>query len=229
MNPLPFIDIHTHHVHKRNAVVQVLNLMPGDPIPAFTGRNFYSAGLHPWKLLSAEENNNRLLMLEDALEFDQVIFLGECGLDKATDTDYKEQLRVFKAQAFMAEEYQKPLIIHCVKSWNEVFEIYRTNPPSVPWIFHGYNGSPELIKQYFRNNIWFSFGEWLLKEHTKTIESLKILPIERVFFETDEFEGSVEMVYEKAAAILELPLESLKESIWENFNRIENVSFQSNF
>jgi TatD DNase family protein len=228
VNPLPFIDIHTHKVHNSNVVVQVLNLMPGDPVPVFTGRNFYSAGLHPWKLLSEEENNDRLLMLEDALELDQVIFVGECGLDKLTTTDYQEQLRVFKAQVFMAEEYQKPLIIHCVKSWNETFEIYKANHPTVPWIFHGFNGSPELIRQFSGDNIWFSFGEWLLKGHTKAIESLKILPIEKVFFETDEFEGSVVSIYEMAAEIKRISVESLKESIWENFNRIENVSFPSN-
>jgi TatD DNase family protein len=202
--------------------------MPGDRIPAFMGRNFYSAGLHPWKLLSAAENNDHLTMLEDTLELDHVIFVGECGLDKMTGTDFREQIRVFKAQAFMAEEYQKPLIIHCVKSWNEIFEIFKNNPPSVPWIFHGFNGSPELIKQFSSDNIWFSFGEWLLKEHTKAVESLKILPLERVFFETDEFEGSVERIYKKAAEILEVPVESLQKSTWENFNKIENVSFQTN-
>jgi TatD DNase family protein len=228
VNPFPFIDIHTHQVHKNSVVVQVLNLMPGDPVPVFTGRNFYSAGLHPWKLLSAEENNDRLLMLEDALELDQVIFVGECGLDKLSNTDYQEQIRVFKAQVFMAEEYQKPLIIHCVKSWNEVLEIYKTKHPSVPWIFHGFNGHPELIRQFSGDNIWFSFGEWLLKGHAKAIESLKILPLEKVFFETDVFDGSVGSIYEKAAEIMKISVESLKESIWENFNRIENVSFPSN-
>jgi TatD DNase family protein len=229
VSEFPFIDIHTHQAHNSNAVVRVLNLMPGDPVPAFAGRNFYSAGLHPWELLSEAENNHRLLMLEDALELDQVIFVGECGLDKVSDTDFQEQLRVFHAQVMMAEEYQKPLIIHCVKSWNEIFDVYKENPPSVPWIFHGFNGSPELIKQFSENNIWFSFGEWLLKAHKKTSESLRVLPIEKVFFETDVFEGSIKLIYEKASEILEVPVEALKKSIWENFNRIENVSFPSNF
>ncbi len=229
MDPLPFIDIHTHQAHSSNAVVRVLNLMPGDPVPAFMGRNFYSAGLHPWELLSESENNDRLRMLEDTLELDHVIFVGECGLDKLAASGYQEQIRVFKAHVFMAEEYQKPLIIHCVKSWNEIFDIYRENPPSVPWIFHGFNGNPELIKQFAGNNIWFSFGDWLLKDHKRTVESLKTLPIDNVFFETDIFKGSIKLIYEKASEVLGMPLESLKESIWKNFNRIENVSFSSNF
>jgi len=225
VNLFPFIDIHTHKPEIGEGNVTVRNLSPGDAIPAFTGKNFYSIGLHPWKIGSEKEDNERLLMMEDALEFDHVIFVGECGLDKLAETGFDEQMRAFNAQAFMAEEYQKPLIIHCVKAWNEVVELHKNNKPSVPWIFHGYNGSAELTQQLSERNFLFSFGPMLFRETAKAIDSFKILPMEKIFFETDEFEKSIEIVFQKGAELKEIPLEEMKVAIWENFNRIENVSF----
>src|SRR5680860_505636 len=112
MNYVPFIDIHTHSVRPERETVTVHNIFPGDGFAAFSGRNFYSIGLHPWHIKSEDENNKSLIMLEDALGFDHVCFLGECGLDKVAKTDFEEQKRVFRAQAFMAEEFKRPLIIH---------------------------------------------------------------------------------------------------------------------
>ena len=126
MKTFPYIDIHTHHAHTGSATVKVVNLFPGDDIPAFSGKNFYSVGLHPWSLKTKEENSNSLLIMEDVLEFDHVLFAGECGLDKISGADFQEQKRVFMAQAIMAEEYQKPLIIHCVRAYNEINVLYNS-------------------------------------------------------------------------------------------------------
>lgn len=222
---IPFIDIHTHKPADDDGVVTVRNLSPGDAIPSFAGKNFYSIGLHPWKIGSEKEDNERMLMMEDALEFDHVIFVGECGLDKMAETGFGEQMRAFNAQAFMAEEYQKPLIIHCVKAWNEVVELHKKNKPSVPWIFHGYNGSVELTRQLSDRNFLFSFGQMLFRETAKAMDSFKILPLEKIFFETDEYEENIEIIFQKGAALKDIPVEDIKVAVWENFNRIENVSF----
>jgi len=225
MNTLPFIDVHTHINRFERETVTVQNIFPGEGFAAFSGRNFYSVGLHPWHIKSPEENNDWLLQVEDAVEFDHVIFIGECGLDKKVENDFSEQLRVFEAQAFMSEEVKKPLIIHCVKAYNEVIEMYKKMHPEMPWIMHGYNGSLELTKQLADKNFLFSFGENLFKENAKAIDSFKYLPLDRIFFETDEFDGDVDKMYEKGAELKELPVEKLKEAVWKNFNRIENVSF----
>lgn len=223
--PIPFIDIHTHKPEFAGDQVTVRNLLPGDAIPAFTGKNFYSVGLHPWRIGTEAEDNERMLMMEDALEFDHVIFVGECGLDKLAETGFEEQMRAFQAQAFMAEEFRKPLIIHCVKAWNEIAEMHKKNKPTVPWIFHGYNGSVQLTRQLSGKNILFSFGELLLRENAKAVESFKILPLEKTVFETDESVSPVEKIYRRGAELKNISVEKLKEAVWENFNRIENVSF----
>jgi TatD DNase family protein len=225
MNPLPFIDVHTHLYRPERGTVTVQNIFPGEGFAAFSGRNFYSVGLHPWHIKTPEENNEWLLQVEDAMEFDHVIFIGECGLDKKVENDFNEQHRIFEAQAFMSEEVNKPLIIHCVKAYNEVIQLYKKLHPQMPWIMHGYNGSLETTKQLVDNNFLFSFGGNLFKSGAKAIDSFKFLPLDCIFFETDEYEGDVEKMYQKGAELKNVPFEKLKEAVWKNFNRIENVSF----
>jgi TatD DNase family protein len=228
VNTVPFIDIHTHLLREQWDTVTVRNIRPGGAIPAFTGKDFFSVGLHPWEIKSIHENNELLVMMEDALEFDHVVFVGECGLDKRAETDFKEQLRIFRAQAFMAEEYKKPLIVHCVKAYNEVIEIYKKMHPGVPWIFHAYSGNLEITGQMTDKNIFFSFGKILFNDNAKAIDSFLQLPLERIYLETDEGERDIREVYNKAASLKNISVEELKLAVWDNFNRIENVSFGSN-
>jgi TatD DNase family protein len=222
MKPAPFVDLHTHPNRIEPDTIVVQNIFPGDGFASFTGRNFYSVGLHPWHLKEPEENNKMLQMVEDALEFDHVCFVGECGLDKKVEVDFEEQVRVFKAHVFIAEEFRRPVIIHCVKAHNEIFELHVKLRPEMPWILHGYHGNIQLTKQLAARGILFSFGKSLLRENSKSIESLKSLPMEKIFFETDEFDQTVEEVYKKAAVLKNVSLSFLKNEVWNNFNRIES-------
>ena len=222
MNIVPFIDVHTHPNHIESDTIIVQNIFPGDGFAAFTGRNFYSVGLHPWHLKTPDENNEMLHMVEDALEFDHVCFVGECGLDKKVDTDFKEQIRVFRAQAFIAEEFKRPLVIHCVKAYNEIFEIHKKLRPDMPWIMHGYRGNAQVTQLLGKHGIFFSFGMSLFDDNSKSVESLRYLPMEKIFFETDEFDGEVESIYEKSALLINVSLDILKIEVLNNFHRIES-------
>lgn len=222
MKPVPFIDIHTHPNRIESDTIIVQNIFPGDGFAAFSGRNFYSVGLHPWHLKTPQENNEMMSMVEDALEFDHVCFVGECGLDKKIDVNFDEQLRVFKAQAIIAEEFKRPLIIHCVKAYNEVLELHQKLHPEMWWIMHGYRGNVETTKQMGKRGIMFSFGKSLFQENSKSIESLKCLPMEKIFFETDEFDKDVDKIYERAALLKNVSIDILKHEVWNNFNRIES-------
>ncbi len=222
MNPIPYVDIHTHPYHNEKGTVTVQNIYPGDGFGAFSGRNFYSVGLHPWYLGTEKENNAALQMVEEALEFDHVIFVGEAGLDKKIDADFAEQKRVFEAHAYMAEEYEYPLIIHCVKAFNEVILLRKKMQPAMPWIMHGYNGSLELTKQMLDMGFLFSFGNCLFREKSKAVESFNFLPLDKIFFETDELDGEVEQIYRQGAKLKAIKMEQLKSAVWNNFNRIEN-------
>ncbi len=223
MNTVSYIDIHTHPFRNETDTITVQNIYPGDGFAAFTGRNFYSVGLHPWHISTKEENNNALQMVEEALEFDHVILVGEAGLDKIINNDFAEQLRVFEAHAYMAEEYQCPMIVHCVKAYNEVIELRKKMEPAMPWILHAYNGGLEVSKQLENMGFLFSYGKNLFRDNTKVINSFKYLPLDKLFLETDELEWKVEDIYKQAALLKGISIEELKNAIWNNFNRIEKT------
>jgi TatD DNase family protein len=223
MRSIPYVDIHTHAVCYDEKTVTVQNIFPGEGFAPFSGRNFYSVGLHPWHTGSPHENNIALQMVKEALEFDHVIFVGEAGLDKLHNSDFAEQQRVFKAQAFMAEEFQYPLLIHCVKAYNEVFELKKSMQPAMPWIFHSYSGGLELTQQLLKLKFMFSFGNLLFNRNARVVEAFKWLTLDKIFFETDELEANVDVIYEQGAKIKGLPVEVLKDAVWKNFNRIERT------
>lgn len=222
MNPVPYIDIHTHPFRNEVDTITVQNIYPGEGFAAFNGRNFYSVGLHPWHIGTQQENNNALQMVEEALEFDHVIIVGEAGLDKLIDNDFAEQMRVFEVQAHMAEEYKYPLLIHCVKAYNEIIELRIKMKPAMPWILHAYNGGLELSKELEKMGFLFSFGKNLLQNNSKAISSFRYLALDKLFLETDELEWKVEEIYAQAALLKDISLEDFKKAIWENFNRIES-------
>lgn len=222
MNSFPYIDIHTHQQYKDANTITVQNIFPGDGFAAFNGRNFYSVGLHPWHIGSKQKNNEALQMVEEALEFDHIIFVGETGLDKINGGDFIEQLRVFEAQAVIAEEYEYPLIIHGVKALNEIIALRTKLNPAMPWILHGYNSGLEITKLLIDKGFLFSFGKNLFHKNSKAVKSFKFLPLNKLFFETDELDLNVDVIYEQAAIIKDTTVEALKEAVWTNFNQIEN-------
>jgi TatD DNase family protein len=132
-------------------------------------------------------------------------------------------MRAFEAQAFMAEEYQKPLIIHCVKAWNEIVELHKKNKPAVPWIFHGYNGSVQLDNNFQGKTFSFRLAN-CFSGKCKAVESFQITPLEKIFLKPMNLKVLSKNL-PAGAELKNISVEKLKEAVWENFNRIENVSF----
>lgn len=222
MYPVPFVDIHTHPDRNEPETIIVQNIFPGEPVAKFTGRNFYSVGLHPWYIKTEEVNDVLISMVKETLDNDHVCFIGECGLDKLAKTDFNEQVRVFRAQVVLAEEWKRPVIIHCVRAYNEILELHQKIKPETPWILHGYNGGPLLTKQLAARGFYFSFGKSLFNPKSKSLESLRQLAPDRIFFETDEYKNNVETIYEQAASIKSVSTELLKQAVWNNFNVVES-------
>ena len=224
MYPLPFVDIHTHMGHDESETVTVQNFHPGEEFPAFFGRNFFSVGLHPWNLKSENENNFMLQLVREVMEYDHVIFVGECGLDKKVVGNFSEQERIFEAHARIADEVEKPLIIHCVRAYNEVVSLHKKIMPKVPWIFHGYNGSIDLTRRLADHNFMFSFGKFLFYPGSNAVESFNYLPLSKIFLETDESNCHVRKFYAQAASLKGIGIDELIKATIENFNRLENIN-----
>ena len=210
---MDFIDIHTHQ-NLSDTNVSILNTYPNST-------NFntpFSIGIHPW-YIQEENTDTELSFITQQLQHKNCFALGECGLDKLSETDYKLQLNVFKAQVILSEKHQKPLIIHCVKSFQEVLHLKKEIKPQQPWIIHGFNKNSQVAASLIKNGCFLSFGKSLLNNE-KLQDAFKKISLNNIFLETDDSEITIEAVYKKAADIKNLTIEEIKKKIHQNFNTI---------
>jgi TatD DNase family protein len=214
------IDIHTHQVPAGLGKLFILNRFPENHLVELPPGGFYSVGLHPWFIGNETAYRHQLSQVEELISRDEVIAVGECGLDKFCKTDFQLQLDVFLRQCEMAEAVNKPLIIHSVKAGNDIFHLKRKLKPKVPWILHGYSGNELITKQMLQQDFYYSFGGALLDEKSPVRNSLKSIPLERIFFETDEELLPVGALYEFAATWLGMKKEKLAEKIEWNFRQV---------
>jgi TatD DNase family protein len=173
----------------------------------------YSAGLHPW-YINAQTAVNELPLLQQYGAFKNVLAIGECGLDKVCTTDFTLQQQLFAAQIQLANQLQKPLIIHCVRAYEEVMQLLQQQRNAVPVIFHGFNKNAVLAKQLIGKGYYLSFGKAILQPAMQQV--LQTLPADKIFFETDDADLSIATVYQTAASVLSIDINSLSLQIQKN-------------
>ncbi|CAA0214689.1 TatD family hydrolase [Tenacibaculum maritimum] len=210
-----FIDVHTHNTHHPDEVLPIINRYPNSYLLPNTA---FSIGIHPWYILK-EKLYNELLILEEKLQHPNCYALGECGLDKLSQTDFQLQLDVFKEQIKLSEKFQKPLLIHCVKSFQEIVLLKKKTQPKQPWIIHGFNKHFQVAKELTKHGIFLSFGAALL-QNKKLQETAKKVSLTTLFLETDNSKESIISIYKKLSEIKEIELNLVKQEINKNYKHI---------
>lgn len=207
---MDILDIHTHRMPvELGQAIQNCQPAEFDPLAGA----YYSVGIHPW-YLTRENLDRQWEMLLAAIQCPQVLAIGEAGLDKLVRTDYMLQQEVFEKQAMLAHEMKYPLVIHAVRSANEIICLRKKMKPSNPWIIHGFRGKKELALQYIQEGIYVSLGEKYQEE------VLWGIPLEYLFLETDESMIDIHCLYERAALLLEIPLCKLMQQVRQNINNV---------
>ena len=213
-----FVDIHTHKAQANDDLVQIINLDLEIPCPK---QGYYSYGIHPWALDNPDfQLEEAFTLLEERLQSPNVIALGEAGLDKMHKESFEQQIAVFKRQIDLSEALQKPMILHDVKSHNEILALRKKHKAKQSWVLHGFNGTEQDIRQLMGQGLYLSVGESLLHSERKITKSLKNIPLELLFLETDMAEIGIEKVYDVTAKLLEMDINALKEQIFANFARV---------
>ena len=213
----PFINIHTHKVLLEESLIQISNLDLETPC---SKQGYYSYGIHPWGSDNVDfQIDEAMRLLEERLQSPNILALGEAGLDKF-HADFEQQIRLFERQIVLSENMKKPMILHDVKSHNEIIALRKKHRVKQPWIVHGFNGTAQDAAQLTRQGIFLSVGESLLHPDRKIYNSLKTIDIDYVFFETDMAEIGIEKVYETAAKLLETDIVTLQKQIFTNFARV---------
>ena len=217
----PFINIHSHILKSGSNLLQIVNLNLETFCPE---QGYYSYGIHPWTLDNVDfQLEEAFSLLEERLQSSNVLALGEAGLDKMHKDSFEQQIAVFERQIELSEVLRKPMILHDVKSHNEILALRKKHKAKQPWILHGFNGTEQDIQQLTGQGLYLSVGESLLHSERKISKSLKSIPLGLLFFETDMAEIDIEMVYEAAANLLEMDINALRAQIFSNFAALWNI------
>jgi TatD DNase family protein len=216
---MQFVNIHSHEGSSEALVLQNLIIDKQQP-PALNHGSYYTAGLHPW-YLSAAEANTYLYILEKTLEQPNVLALGEAGLDRACTVNFELQLHVFQKQILLAESMRLPLIIHCVRAYEQLIQLKNQLKPNQPWIVHGFDQNQQILQQLLVHDIGISVGAKALLPSSNAAKACAQVPVHRLFIETDSQPAhTIGAIYQAVASILSLSVEQLKAQQIGNFENI---------
>jgi TatD DNase family protein len=194
-----------------------MNLMAGEDVPDdFADNTLFSAGIHPWQLTEENEQHLQTELILTAAH-PHVVLIGEAGFDRLKGPATEVQYRTFLFQADIAREMHKPVIIHCVRGWEELRRAYREVKPGRPWVIHGFRGNSRLAASLADEGFWFSLGSGGV-----TAEILKVIPRERILLETDDTTGSIADVYRLFAEADGCSEEVVSGLVRKNFNALFN-------
>jgi len=194
-----YIDIHTHNPKEDVLSIQSIILKKDTEPPSLThDSTFYSVGLHPWYLdFNHFENAEKKIV--ESLSWPKVIAYGECGLDRLKGPPLCDQIRWLKMQLNLFKQTTLSVCyIHCVKAWNELIPLLKQEGlRNKFFILHDYNSSLDEFNQLLQfENIYFSLGSNFLKPQSKIHRFIDQIPQERLFFETDDSNNSIQEVYQ---------------------------------
>ena len=134
-------------------------------------------------------------------------------------TPWTVQERLFEEQARLADELDKPLVIHCVKAWDRLLLFKKRLSPHVPWVIHGFRGGMALAGQLAAAGFYFSLGLF----HQEAVS--RGLPIERLFLETDDRSADIRELYVRVAAERSMPQPELSDRIRKNINSLFSLNY----
>lgn len=211
----PFINIHTHTPRNSSDVISVYNIKPEESNP----NSPFSIGVHPWHI-NPLNYYAQIKKMENIISKENAIFIGECGLDKLKCADFKLQQTVFQLQINLAIKFQKPMILHCVKAFDEILVMLKNKVSPDKVIFHGFHKSPEMAFDLTGKGYSISLGKTLFLQPDRMKTVFEKVNHVKIFFETDDSEYSIEDIYQKASEISGNSIEYWKEKIHSNYIKI---------
>ncbi|MGI9158956.1 MAG: TatD family hydrolase [Saprospiraceae bacterium] len=195
-----YLNVHTHAPTGNADALEIESLYFGQSLSGKT--RFFSAGLHPWYIAGmdmavAEAWMNALVRRPN------MIAVGETGLDKRAGAAWSDQLAAFDCCIRLAKSLNKPLVIHCVRAYEEVLLQLQKHRflPDGKVIFHGFNKHAQIAARLLQAGCYLSFGADLFRLGNHAADALRQTPDDRFFLETDDKQIGIEEIYARAAAI----------------------------
>ncbi len=152
---------------------------------AYPQHCFPMMGLHPCdvKLNFGTE----LGLIKKAIQNNQIFAIGEIGIDLYWDKSMLAQQQLaFRKQINWAKELDLPIVIHCRKAFDEVFEILeQTNDLKLRGVFHCFTGNFQQAQQAIDLGFVLGIGGVVTYKNAGLDKVVEQIPLEHIVLETD--------------------------------------------
>ena len=180
-------------------------------------------------------NDDSLKFIEEHINDEKIIAVGEIGLDYHYDTDKKLQKELFKRQLEIAYKYNKPVIIHSRDCIQETYNILKES--KVKGTMHCYSGSKEMALEFIKIGFLIGIGGVSTFKNAKNIvDVIKYIPLEYIILETDSpyltpepYRGKrnepmyIPIVAKRVADIKGLDIKEIERTTTDNARRLFDI------
>lgn len=139
-------------------------------------------GIQPEEVINAGDED--LLFIEEHINDDKIIAVGEIGLDYHWNIDRNLQKEMFLKQLDIAAKFNKPVIIHSRDCISETYNILRDY--KLRGIMHCYSGSVEMAREFIKIGFLIGIGGVVtFKNAIKLGDVVKGVDLKYIVVETD--------------------------------------------
>lgn len=201
---------------------------------------YATCGISPNDLEDVEKYGleNSLQEIRNLARDKKVVAIGEIGLDYYWNKENDRlQKQVFIKQIELANEVNKPIVIHSRDAWIDTIEILRNNLAVKKGIFHCAQLNMELIKNAVELDYYISFAGPITFKNTKNANQIiDMVPLNRILIETDcpylspePLRGTrnnsinVKLVAQKISEAKGIALEEVAKSTYDNAMKIFGI------
>lgn len=142
-----------------------------------------SIGFHPTELNDFSYDN--LVWLEEHINDNKIVAVGEIGLDyHYDDTDKEKQYDILKRQLEIAKKYNKPIVFHSRDAIRDTYDILKEY--KLRGSIHCYSGSVEMAREFIKLGYMIGIGGVVTYKNSKVLkEVVKDTDLSYILLETD--------------------------------------------
>ena len=149
----------------------------------FTYEGMYGAlGIHPESVEDYKEED--IEFIREHINDDKIVAIGEIGLDYHWVNDNKDkQIELFEKQLQLAEEFDKPVIIHSRDATEDTINTLKKH--HVRGVIHSFSGSYETAMIYIKMGFLLGINGVITFKNCKLKDVVLQLGLENFVLETD--------------------------------------------
>ncbi|NTS76953.1 TatD family hydrolase [Catenovulum sp. SM1970] len=150
---------------------------------------YSTAGVHPHDAKSIDVVDDMLAQLTDLYRREEVVAIGECGLDFNRDFSPRpQQQAIFKAQVELACQLNAPLFMHQRDAHDTFIEIVKPFREQIrAGVVHCFTGTETELNDYLELGFYIGFTGWVCDERRgqDVLALTRLVPQDRLLIETD--------------------------------------------